>query len=278
MLKFTVNIGMLFPELTFLDRFEACRLSGFKFVEFPFPYAFDPLSLNDYIRKAGLELILFDLPVDDWDSGGRGCATDPFAVDTFREGLERAIRYATVLRPKYLTCIVGNRLSGIPYSTQRDVLIDNMRYASDMVFSMGIDLLVEIFNNYDNPDFFLTRVSDAIALVNEVNKPNFKIQIDTYHVQKMEGDLIPIFRRHINNIGHIQIGDVPGRHQPGTGLIDFTLLFGELEQLDYQGYIGLEYKPLGNTRDSLNWLKKFDQISISSGSKSLNGCRNCGKE
>lgn len=265
MLKFSINIGMLFPEVTFLDRFEACHSSGFKYVEFPFPYAFDPFLLKDKMQKAKLELILFDLPVNDWDSGGRGCAADPHAIDTFRDGLESAIQYASILRPKYLTCIAGKRLPGIPYSTQRTVLINNLRYACDRLYPMGIDLLVEIFNSHDNPDFFITRVFDAFSLMDEVGKSNFKIQIDTYHVQKMEDNLDLTIRQHINGVGHIQIGDLPGRHQPGTGEIDFTFLLGELERLGYQRYVGLEYIPLGSTREALDWLKNYDLRSIDSG-------------
>ena len=100
MINFALNIGMLFPELDFLHRFEACRAAGFKYVEFPFPYAFAPRLLKEHIEKAGLELILFDLPVDDWAEGGRGCATDPKAVAEFKRGVERALEYAKVLLPK----------------------------------------------------------------------------------------------------------------------------------------------------------------------------------
>ncbi|MEJ2039063.1 MAG: TIM barrel protein [Desulfosarcinaceae bacterium] len=255
-LKFSINTGMLFTERPFLDRFEACRSAGFEYLEFPFPYAFDPRVLNDSIQKSGLELILFDLPIDDWDSGGRGCATDPQAVEAFRDGLEKAVRYASILQPKFLTCIVGKKIKGLSYGQQKAVLIDNLRHACGLLAPMGIDLLVEVFNDYDHPDFFLTSVDAAAALVAEVDRPNLKIQFDTYHVQLMEGDLSRSIKRHINAIGHIQIGDVPGRHQPGTGDINFPGLFKDLEGLAYSGYIGLEYIPLGETGDSLGWMKK----------------------
>lgn len=257
MLKFSINIGMLFPELAFTDRFEACTLAGFKYIEFPFPYAFDPFLLKDKMHKSKLELVLFDLPVDDWDIGGRGCAANPYAIDTFRDGVETAIRYSSILCPKYLTCLVGNRLPGVPYSTQRKTLVDNLRYASEKLSPMGIDLLVEIFNTHDSPDFFITRVTDALSLMDEVDRPNFKIQIDTYHVHQMEGDLGSVNKENIDHIGHIQISDLPGRHQPGTGEIDFTFFLGELDRLEYPRYVGLEYIPLGSTQKSLDWIKKY---------------------
>ena len=255
MLKFSINTGMLFAERPFLDRFEACRSAGFASVEFPFPYAFDQHVLKAAIQKSGLELILFDLPVDDWDSGGRGCATDPHATETFRRGLETALHYASLLKPKFLTCIVGKKIKGLSYGEQKAVLVDNLRLACDLLGPMAIDLLVEVFNDCDHPDFFLTRVDAAAALVAEVDRSNLKIQFDTYHVQLMEGDLSRLITRHIGAIGHIQIGDVPGRHQPGTGKINFAGLFKDLEGLAYSGYIGLEYIPLGGTKDSLEWMK-----------------------
>lgn len=249
---------MLFSELAFIDRFAACRLAGFKYVEFPFPYAFDPTVLKDQMHKAGLELVLFDLPVDDWDSGGRGCATDPNAVETFRKGLETAINYAEILHPKYLTCLVGKKLTNISYSEQWNILVNNLQYVCDRLSSLGIDLLVETFNIYDHPDFYLTRVTDAIALVGDVNRKNFKIQIDVYHMQIMEGNLTATIRQHIDHIGHIQIGDVPDRHQPGTGEINFDFLLREIDLLGYQRYIGLEYVPLGDTKVALSWLNKYN--------------------
>ena len=121
-MKFSANIGMLFQEMDLLERFDACRAAGFGNVEFPFPYAFDAAKLKDRIKQAGLELVLFDLPVDDWATGGRGCATDPGSVKIFREGVDRAMEYASVLRPEFMTCIVGGRLPQFPYEEQWSVL------------------------------------------------------------------------------------------------------------------------------------------------------------
>lgn len=260
MLKFCANIGMLFPGLPFLERFAACRSAGFHYVEFPFPYAYEPRLLRALLLDNRLDLILFDLPVDDWDAGGRGSAADPTAVRTFRDGLERAVEYASALRPKHLTCLVGKRIPGIAHSDQWKILVDNLQYAADRIQSMAINLLVEVFNDHDHPDFFLTRVSDAGALVQAVNRSNFFIQIDTYHTQKMEGNVTSRVREYFSQIAHIQIGDVPGRHQPGTGKIDFPFFLNTLDQLGYRGWLGLEYIPLGDTKAALEWL---NHVSVS---------------
>ena len=256
MLNFSANVGMLFRELDLPDRFQACRAAGFEAVEFPFPYTFDAGMLSNRIENAGLDLVLFDLPVDDWDSGGRGCAADPGAVKMFREGVERAHAYASILRPESITCIVGNRLPRVAHQEQWDVLVDNMRFACDRLAELDITLLVETFNRHDNPGFFIAEISEGMALFQDVDRANFKIQADTYHVQMTEGGLASINKKNILNIGHIQIGDVPGRHQPGTGNIDFDAFFKELERLAYKGYVGLEYIPLGSTREALEWLEK----------------------
>jgi hydroxypyruvate isomerase len=258
MLKFCANIGMLFPEVPFLERFAACRSSGFRYVEFPFPYAYKTDLIAGLIRDNRLELVVFDLPVDDWDTGVRGCATDPDAVQSFRESLERAVEYASALRPHHLTCIVGKKVPGIAYSDQWKILVDNLQYAADRIRSMAMNLLVEVFNDHDNPGFFLTRLSDADALVETVNRPNFFIQMDTYHTQIMEGNVTSRLRQYVARIGHVQIGDVPGRHQPGTGSIDFPFFFNTLDRLGYRGWLGLEYIPLGDTRETLDWLHHVD--------------------
>ena len=193
--------------------------------------------------------------MDDWDAGGRGCATDPGAVEVFREGVARAVEYASVLRPKSITCVVGKELPGLPRAEQWGVLAQNLRYACDRLADMDITVLVETFNRRDNPGFFISRISEGLALLKEVDRPNIKVQADTYHVQISEGSLAEINERHLEDIGHIQIGDVPGRHQPGTGAIDFDAFFKELERLGYNEYVGLEYIPLGNTQEALKWLK-----------------------
>ena len=94
--------------------------------------------------------------MDGWDSGGRGRATDLNAVATFCERIEKAIAYATVLKPKQLTCIIGKRIEGVSHSSQWKVLIKNLRNAADQRSVMDINLFVEVFNDYDNPNSLKT--------------------------------------------------------------------------------------------------------------------------
>ena len=257
MLEFAPNIGMLFQEIPFLDRFEACRKAGFTTIEFPFPYAYSPEELHSRLSENHLDLLLFDFPAGDWVAGERGFAADPDKIDIFREGVEQAIGYAAKLNVKKLTCIVGKRLAKFTYAEQWSLLVKNLQFACDRIGRYGITLLCEIFNEEDHPNFFLTRTHQAMDLLAAVRRNNCLIQYDVYHMQKIEGNLTDTVRRHLDSIGHIQIADVPGRHQPGTGEINYRFFIGALERMGYSGWVGLEYIPDGSTLESLKWLEAF---------------------
>lgn len=256
-LKFCPNIGMLFNEVPFLDRFEACRQAGFKMVEFPWPYAYSPGELKAGLADSGLDLLLFDFPVGDWDGGDRGDATHPDKVSVFRDGVELGLGYAAELNVTKITCLVGKRLPEVPYAEQWRVLVKNLQFTCDRCSDRGITVLCEIFNEEDHPGFFLTRSRQALDLLKAVGRDNCRILYDVYHMQKTEGNLIDTLRCHLDSIGHIQIADVPGRHQPGTGEINYRFLLKALEGMGYDRWIGLEYLPDGPTLASLDWLQKF---------------------
>jgi hydroxypyruvate isomerase len=118
-------------------------------------------------------------------------------------------------------------------------------------------LLVETLNARDFPGFYLTRTAQVLSLVEEVGHANLFYQYDVYHMQVMEGDLTETVRRNIGTIGHIQVADNPGRHEPGTGEINFTNLFRFIDDAGYAGFIGCEYKPQGLTEDGLGWLTPY---------------------
>ena len=117
--------------------------------------------------------------------------------------------------------------------------------------------MVEPINHFDIPRFFLNRTDQAIQLIDEVGRPNVRVQYDIYHAQREEGELTTTFRKHMDRIGHIQIADNPGRHQPGTGEINFPFIFSQLDACGYAGWIGLEYIPAPDTTASLAWLRDY---------------------
>lgn len=255
MLKYCPNIGMLFQEIPFLDRFDACRQAGFKAVEFPWPYAYSTGELQAGLKDSRLELILFDFPVGDWEAGDRGWATEPDSIRLFRDGVELALGYAAELNVKKITCLVGKRLPDVTFAEQWAVLVKNLQLACDRCRRQGVTVLCEIFNEDDHPGFFLTSTRQALDLLEAVGRANCRILYDVYHMQKTEGNLTGTVRRHLDSIGHIQIADVPGRHQPGTGEINYRFFLHALERMGYTGWVGLEYIPEGSTLDSLAWVK-----------------------
>lgn len=249
------NLTFLFNEHPFLERFKAARDAGFRYVEYMFPYEHEPAALKRLLEKTGLEQVLFNLPAGDWAKGERGIANDPRRVDEFRQGVERALEYARVLGVKRINCLVGKRLDAVPYEEQWRTVVRNLRDAAKRLAEEDRWLLVEPLNSYDIPGFFLTTSKDTLRLFDEAGAANLRLQYDVYHMQRMEGHLTATIRDNLSRIGHIQIADNPGRHQPGTGEINYRFLLPELDRMGYKGFVGLEYVPEPDTLSSFAWLK-----------------------
>jgi hydroxypyruvate isomerase len=253
MLRFAANLGMLFPEVDFLERFARARAAGFRGVEYPFPYAHDKRLLNDRLRALGLEQVLFNLPPGDWAGGERGIACQPDRRGEFRDGVGTAIEYAQALDCRRINCLAGTA-PGIPHELAFDTLVDNLRFAAVELGSAGIELLIEPINTRDMPGFFLSGTAQALALMDAVGSGNLLLQYDVYHRQIMHGDLARDLERCLPRTAHIQIADNPGRHEPGTGEINYTFLLAHIERLGYGGWIGCEYHPRGDTLEGLSWM------------------------
>lgn len=251
---FSANLNFLFADHPFLERFEAARRAGFLFVEYMFPYGHDPATLADLLNDNGLRQVLFNLPAGDWEAGDRGLATDPGRMEEFRRGVEMGLDYAQALHVDRINCLVGRRIQGVPEGEQWRLLVENLRYAARRLGEKRLRLLVEPLNTFDVPGFFLYRSSDGLRLLKEVGAENLMVQFDVYHMQRMEGNLTETLRANLHAVGHIQIADVPGRHQPGTGEINYYFLLRELDRLGYPFHVGLEYIPEPDTLTSLAWL------------------------
>jgi hydroxypyruvate isomerase len=244
---------MLFNELPFMQRFEAAAKAGFKAVEYLFPYAYDKKELAAALRSNGLEQVLHNLPAGNWDGGERGIGCHPDRVSEFREGVARAIDYATALGCPQVNCLLGKLPEGVTGGDARKVVVDNLRFAAKELQGAGIRLLIEPINTFDIPGFYLTRTDQALSLIDEVGSPNLLLQYDIYHAQRMEGELGATLTKNITRIGHIQLADNPGRGEPGTGEINYPWLFRHIDSLGYAGWIGCEYKPRSTTLDGLQW-------------------------
>ena len=252
--RFAANLSMMFNEVDFLDRFEAARQAGFSGVEYVSPYEHDPTKLVELLSVNGLSQVLFNLPAGNWDAGERGIACLPDRTDEFRAGIEQAADYANSLGCPQVNCLAGIAPDGADSDLLRRTFIDNLRYASDRLESAGVLLLVEAINSMDIPGFFLNTSSEARSIIEEVGSTNLAFQYDVYHMQIMEGDLARTIENNLDMIRHIQIADNPGRHEPGTGEINYPFLFERLDSLGYDGWVSAEYIPSNATADGLSWL------------------------
>ena len=257
--RFAANLSMLFTEVPFLDRFELAAKSGFKAVEFLFPYAFSAKDIRRRLDTNGLTLVLHNLPAGDWDAGERGIACLPDRVDDFRAGVAKAVEYATALGVPQLNCLAGKAPPGVDEAVLRKTFVANLKYSASELKKAGLRQLIEPINSYDIPGFYLSRTAQALAILDEVGADNAFVQYDIYHAQRMEGELAATLQKNLTRIGHIQLADNPGRNEPGTGEINYDFLFAHLDRIGYTGWIGCEYKPATTTEAGLGWRQRMAQ-------------------
>jgi hydroxypyruvate isomerase len=248
---------MLFNEVGFMDRFAAAATAGFSAVEYLFPYDYDRASLKKALADNRLEQVLINLPAGNWSGGERGIACHPARTAEFEQGVQKAIDYATALECPQVNCLAGVAPPGVSTADARATFVKNLRFAAPRLKAAGIRLLIEPINTRDVPNFFLNRTAQALDIINEAGSDNLFVQYDVYHAQIMEGDLSTTLDREIGRIAHIQIADPPGRHEPGTGEINYPFLFDRLDKLGYPGWVGCEYKPAGRTEAGLGWMGAF---------------------
>jgi hydroxypyruvate isomerase len=257
MLHFAANLSFLYNDVSFTERFAAAAHDGFKGVEYLFPYEEDKEVIAKALRGNGLENVLFNLPPGDWAAGERGLGALPGREQDFRDGVARAMDYALAADTKRLHALAGIVPAGADLDRCRQTFIGNLRYACEQLAPHGITLLVEPINTRDMPGYFLNYQKDAHALLAEVGEPNLKVQMDFYHAQIMEGDIISTFRQHLPNIGHVQIASVPDRHEPDLGELNYPWLFEKMDEAGYDGWIGCEYRPREGTTAGLGWMTPY---------------------
>ena len=256
--KLAANLSLLFPQIPFPERFAAAAKAGFKYVEYQFPYPFGSArEIADRARGAGVEVVLHNLPAGDAAKGDRGLTCLPGRVSEFREGVDKAIEYAKAVGCPRLNTLAGVAPADTAKEKLRETLIENLRYAADKLKAAGLTLLTEPCNRRTIPGFFLSGSKDGIEIIDAVRAPNLLLQYDIFHMQIVEGDLAKTIERLLPRIGHMQLADVPDRHEPGTGEINFDFLLPEIDRLGYQGWMGCEYIPKGDTAQGLAWAKRY---------------------
>ena len=255
--RFAANLSFLFTERPFFERFSAARAAGFGAVEFHFPYDHDRAALAEVVLTSGVEVVLFNLPAGDWAAGERGIACHPRRIAEFQDGVGLAIDYARLLGCSRLNCLAGLPPVQATSEKVRETLVENLRFAAAVTRRAGIQLMLEPLNTRDTPGFLVSTSTAGLDLIAEVGDENLRLQFDIYHAQVMEGDLARRLQAHLPHIGHVQLADNPGRHQPGTGEINFPFLLDHLDRIGYAGWVGCEYRPDAVTEDSLGWMGRW---------------------
>ena len=255
--RFAANLSFLYQDLGFLDRFAAAARDGFEVVEYLGPYGEPKHRLAATLAANGLTQALFNVPSGDWAGGERGIACLPGRVEEFRAGVVTALDYAAALQCERLNVIAGLVPAGADIAALDSTLVDNLKWAAPRCADAGVRLLIEPINTRDIPGFFLSTTAHAERILERVGHHNLFIQYDFYHMQVMQGDLIPTFARLRDRIGHVQVADNPGRHEPGTGEINYPFVLAELDRLGYAGWVGCEYKPMTTTTAGLGWLAPY---------------------
>ena len=241
--KLAANLTMLFGELPFLDRFAAAASAGFRGVEYMSPYDHEPQVVAERLEAAGLVQVLHNLPAGNWARGDRGFACHPDRVGEFQDSVGQALTYARALRCTRLNCMAGKAPEGIRPERAEAVLVDNLKFAARELRQAGITLLLEAINTRDMPGFFVSTTSHALRVLDAVGEDHILYQYDIYHMQRMEGELAETLRANLPRIGHIQLADNPGRHEPGTGEINYQYLLPLLDRLGYAGWVGSSTSP-----------------------------------
>lgn len=250
--RLAANLTMLFTEYPLPERFDRAAAAGFKGVEFLFPYVEPVEVIRDALNRNSLELVLFNLPAGDWMAGDRGIAAQPSRREEFAQGLKQAVQYAAALKPPRINCLAG-KLGSEPIAM--DVLADNVELAAEALDQVGVELVLEPINTYDMPGFALATTQNALDLIDRVESDNVGLQYDIYHALRMGEDPFSFLTQRGGQVSHIQVADVPGRHQPGSGDVDFARLFQVIDDSGYSGWVSLEYNPDGPTEEGFGLVR-----------------------
>jgi hydroxypyruvate isomerase len=254
MAKFCVNLSTLFAELPFLDRFAAAREAGFEAVEFWWPRNHEPAAVRAAASESDLAVVLINFDGGDLEAGERGLLSDPDRIEEFRDGVETALLLGKHLGCTSFNALVGLRRDGQPADEQYALACESVKWAAEKAAAQDASVLIEPLNPIDIPRYLLGTTDAALDFIGEVGRDNVRLQFDAYHAALAGEDIVDRLGACAPWLGHVQVADVPGRHQPGSGELDFPRFFAELQRIGYSGHVGLEYLPAGPTAESFEWL------------------------
>ncbi|MNF64346.1 Hydroxypyruvate isomerase [compost metagenome] len=257
-MKLCANLSLLFTELPLLERIQAAADAGFAGVEIQFPYELAAEELHAALQRAGLPLVLINLPAGDLLGGGPGLAAVPQRQAEFDAALARALAYAQVLQPQCVNVLPGRLAEGVARGDALATLVGNLRRTAEAFAPLGIQVLAEAINPLDMPGFLINTPDDLNMLIAAVDHRNFAAQLDFYHMARQGLELPACIAALAGRIGHVQFADCPGRGAPGSGKLEFAEALAALRASGYDGWLAAEYKPgAAGTAASLGWLAQW---------------------
>ena len=239
--KFSVMLWTVFPDLPFEQRLEKVAEAGYPSVELV--KEFEKWSDENFRRfnaKKRALGITFDATAGVW----KGIA-DPAAREAFLSDLNKMLITADKLECPAIIVLSGDRVPGLSHDQQHQSCIETLKRGADVAARRNVTLLLENIDPEENPKYYLTSVGEGFEIVRAVNHPHVKFLYDFYHEQIAEGNLIGKLEKNIDEVGLIHVADVPGRHEPGTGEINYSNIYRKLAELNYSRYVAMEFMPSG---------------------------------
>jgi hydroxypyruvate isomerase len=254
--SFSANLGLLWPDRRLLQRIDAAAKAGFRAVEMHFPYDVPPAEVATAVHRNGLTLLGINTSPGDFARGERGLGALPGRERDFQAAVDQSITYCIASGARAIHVMAGN-VAVTDRRRARDVFADNLRTAAAKAATHDLPLLLEPLNPRDNPGYFYTTLAEAVSLIEELALSNIKLQFDVYHVAISEGDVLTKLKRYMPLIGNVQIAAVPTRAEPDEGEIAYPAIFAGVDALGYQGWVGCEYRPRGDTDEGLRWMRSL---------------------
>jgi hydroxypyruvate isomerase len=253
MTKFSANLGFLWADQPLPAAIRAAKAAGFVAVECHWPYDTPPTDVKAALDDTGLPMLGLNTDRGDVAGGENGLSALPSRETEARAAIMQSVEYAQSVGAQAIHVMAGNTSDAAAHAT----FIKNLKFATELAAPHGITILIEPLNRFDAPHYFLRTTEQAESIIKEIAAPNLKLMFDCYHVGRTEGDVVERLHALLPLIGHIQFASVPDRGTPDHGDVDYAQVFGEIAKMGWQTPLGAEYKPIGDTHSTLEWIAKF---------------------
>jgi hydroxypyruvate isomerase len=262
-LPYSASCSLLFASRPVIERPRLAAEHGFDAIEMWWPFATASPSdaeveaLVDAIQDSGVQLVAMNFFAGDMGAGDRGVTSWPGRQSEWQDSVDVAVHIAGRLGTRRFNALYGNRIGTVDAQHQDELALEGLALACDAVAPLGGTVMIEPVSGV--PAYPIRTAADAVAVIDRLEaargKANFGLLADIYHMA-VNGDDLDRLATHVGAIAHVQIADVPGRGEPGSGSLDLASQVRALESAGYSGYVGLEFSPTQDVEESLGWLPR----------------------